>query len=549
MALVFRWLFRLFLLLCGLSAGALTLVYFFAASSLPNYDARRTVTGISAELEIVRDNANVPHILGQTDTDSFFGLGYVHAQDRLWQMMLMRRTAQGRLSELFGPRTAKTDELMRRLDIYNLARASAAEQDRYAKEALDAYARGVNARIEHVNAEGLGRGAPEFFAFPPEIAPWTASDSIAIAKVMAVQLSAHLRREVLRARTSLILPEERLRDILPDVPGAGITALPDYAELVPGAAGGVPEEEHTFLAQISPIGLEGASNAWAAAPSRSAKTSTLLATDPHLGLTAPTVWYLARLKLQSGDVIGATIPGMPAVMVGRSSELGWGLTSAYMDDQDVFIEKLNPENSEEYLTPDGFKSFETRQSIIRINGEAPLTITLRWSDNGPILPGSHYGLETITPKGHVTALGWTMLTGQDTSLTAALRIMKSQSVGEAIEAGELFIAPAQNLILADRDSIGIKLIGAMPRRAARHQSKGRIPAPGWRPENRWQGRLGYAANPGLVDPEGGILGNTNNKMVDRPFPLHVSHDWGDTQRVQRWQRLMESRQVHTRESF
>lgn len=552
MGFVFRWLVRITTGLILLALAAVALVYFLASQSLPDYDQTVEVRGLSAPIEIIRDTANVPHVLAENDPDVFFGLGYAHAQDRLWQMTVMRRTAQGRLSEIFGARTVHIDKLLRRLDLYGLAHRSVEAQDDYTKAALRAYAAGVNARLDEINEAALGRGSPEMFLFNAPVSPWQPGDSIAVIKLMGLQLSGHLEDEVLRARTSLMLNDPaRLTDILPNVPGAGIAALPEYAALFPGLpryARGTPMPD-TPLSPFPKRGLAGASNAWTAAPSRSASGGTLLANDPHLGFTAPGVWYLARLELAKGGVIGATIPGVPAVMTGRSDRLGWGLTSSYLDDQDVHIEQLNPDNPEEYLSPDGFKKFRTRPSIIEIKDEAPITLTLRWTENGPVLPGSHYNLETITPPGHVASLSWTALSPRDTSMTASMALMNADTVREAIDAGELFISPSQNLSLVDKDTIGLKLIGAMPKRDLRNQSRGRIPTPGWRAENLWQGRLPYADNPEFVAPAGGILGNTNNKIIDRPFPLHVSYEWGDTQRVHRWERLMQSREVHTRDSF
>ena len=552
MGQVFRWLLRIAVGLVALVVLGIGLVYFLAGQSLPDYDQTQKVAGLSAPVEIIRDNANVPHIFGEDDPDVFFGLGYAHAQDRLWQMTMLRRTVQGRLSEVFGPRTLRIDRLLRRLDLYRLAQQSVAVQDDYTRAALEAYAAGVNARLAEINDEALGRGAPEMFLFNAPVAPWQPADSIALVKLMAVQLSGHLEEEVLRARTALMLDDnDRLRDILPDAPGTGIAALPEYAQLfpeLPRYAAGAPMSEDP-LSPFPKHGLAGASNAWAAAPSRSASGGTLLANDPHLGFSAPSTWYLARMELQSGGVIGATIPGIPAVLTGRSRKLGWGVTSSYLDDQDVFIEKVNPQNSDEYLTPDGYKRFESRPSIIQIKDAAPITLTLRWTENGPVLPGSHYQLATVTPPGHVAALGWTVLTGEDTTMTAAMELMRAGTVQEAIAAGENYISPSQNLMLADRETIALKTIGAAPRRDPRQQSKGRLPVQGWRAENRWNGRMPYASNPEFVSPRGGILGNTNNKILERPFPNHISYVWGDTQRINRWQRLMQARQVHTRDSF
>ena len=551
MATVFRWLLRIFTALIVLGGITLVLAYYFLSRSLPDYSAHYQTPGLSEPMQIVRTNTDVPHIFGATDADSYYGLGFAQAQDRLWQMTLLRRTAQGRLSELFGPSQVKTDELLRRLDLYGLAVQSVAAQDDQTKAALEAYARGVNAWIDIVNKQALGRGAPEFFLFGNQIATWTPADSIAIIKLMALNLSSHLESEVLRARVSLIMPPERVKDILPDAADPAIAALPKYSSLFPTVQ---PSYADLNISQdpLSPIpapDMGGASNAWAAAPSRSAAGGSLLANDPHLAFTAPSIWYLARLKLASGDVIGATIPGTPIVMLGRSEKLGWGLTSSYLDDQDVHIEKVNPDNPQEYLTPTGYKPFITRQSIINIKGAAPITLTLRWTDNGPVLPGSLYNLKDITPVGYVTSLSWTALSPNDTSMTAAIHLMGAHSVDEAIKAGALFIAPSQNLMLADKNGIAMQMIGAMPKRDARNTTQGRMPNQGWLPENRWNGMFPYSDNPSFVNPASGILGNTNNKMIDRPFPNNVSFDWGDTERIKRWLDLMKTREVHTRESF
>ncbi len=547
---LFRWLLRVFGVLAALIVVVLLGLYFFLSRSLPDYNEDFTLNGVQGEVEIVRNTHNVPHIFAEADADVFFGLGSAHAQDRLWQMQMLRRTAQGRLSEMFGRRTLRTDELMRRLDIYGLARAALPAQDPATQDALAAYANGVNAWLRLTNERARGRGAPEFFLFNAEMPLWQPADSLAILKLLNVQLNSQIGREVLRARTSELVSPERLRDLMPDAPGSGVAALPDYSSLFPGFS---PDTQHAGqsapLSPVAPFPLAGASNSFAAAPDRAASNGALLASDPHLELTAPALMYLARLDLASGGVIGATIPGIPAVLSGRSEHMGWGITSAYVDDTDVFIEELNPEDSSQYRTPDGWAEFETRGSIIRIRDEDPVTMTLRRTENGPVMSGGLFDLGTVTPPGHVASLGWTASEPADTTMTATMRLMQAQDIDEALEAGELYIGPAQNLMLATPDRIAMQTIGRIPRRDPAHETQGRMPAPGWRPENRWQGTMPYADNPRFLDPDGGILGNTNNKILDRAFPDHVSHDWGDTQRIERFQHLMRQREVHTRDSF
>ena len=303
------------------------------------------------------------------------------------------------------------------------------------------------------------------------------------------------------------------------------------------------------LAPWKSIEHAGASNAFAAAPARSAAGGTILANDPHLELTAPTIWYLARMELSMGGMIGATIPGIPLILSGRSEKLAWGMTSSYLDDQDILMEEVNADTPTEYRTEEGWKKFRTRQSIINVADGTPKTLTLRWSDNGPILPLDMFDLASVTPRGHVPALSFSALSPADTTMTAAFNMIQAENVTDAIAAGEGYIAPSQNVTFIDRDSIGFKVIGAMPKRSISHQTQGRMPALGWVRDNQWDGRLPYSDNPAVISPETGIIGNTNNKTTDADFPNHVSFEWGDSQRVNRLKRLMEMRKVHTRESL
>ena len=545
----FRWLLRIFLGIATLIAAVLGLGYYFAARSLPDYDEDFTVGGIDSPVEIVRDTADIPHIFAAGDAGVFFGLGFAHAQDRLWQMTVMRRTAQGRLSEIFGAQTLPTDDLMRRLDIYGAASASLAAQDDDTLAALKAYADGVNAWISLINSEAKGRGAPEFFLFSNEISYWQPVDSIALLKLMALKSSSQMTLEIRRARLSL-LSSDWASDLMPEVPGNGVAALPPFASLVPGVrpsyAALSPAEAFSPVPQAA---FAGASNAWAAAPARSVANGSLIANDPHVDFSAPGLFYLARLDLESGGVIGASIPGIPAILAGRNNGLGWAISGAWLDDQDIFIEELDPADGERYRTPQGWKPFVSRRSIIDVKDSPPVTITLRWSENGPILPGTHLDLASVTPPGHVAALAWTGLDANDRSMSAVMKLMRAHSVSEGLAAGEGFVAPAQNVTMADQKDIAMVMFGTMPARNPDQRGQGRLPSLGWEPGNRWQGTLPYANNPRFVDPAGGIVGNTNNKTVDRPFPLHVTFNWGDSQRVQRWTQLMQEREVHSRDSF
>ncbi|TPE53824.1 penicillin acylase family protein [Amaricoccus solimangrovi] len=549
MAFLFRWLTRAFLALALLACAAAALVYYLATQSLPDYDRTYRLDGPRAEIRIPRDSHAVPHILATNDADAFFGLGFVHAQDRLWQMTLLRRTAQGRLSELFGAETLPIDRLMRALDLYGLARQAADRQDPATRAALEAYSVGVNAWLRVVRDEALGRGAPEFFLFDARLAPWTPADSVAILKLMALRLTDKAERETLRASLSLSLPPERLRDILPESPNAAVMALPKYSELLPGAPGNWSLASAGPLDPAPPLDLAGASNAFAATGARAARGAPLIASDPHLALSAPSIWMLARMNLEAGPVIGGTIPGIPAVLIGRNPDLAWGLTSSYLDDQDVYVEKLDPADPGRYLTPEGYRPFVARKVKIAVKGAEPVEEELRWTRHGPVVPPDRFGVAAVTPPGHVASLAWTALTPEDGSIAAAIELMRAHSIREAREAARDVIAPSMNLTLADRSSVGLQMTGAAPARRPESTSQGRIPSPGWLAVNDWQGRRPFEENPWVVDPPSGIVVNTNNRITEAAFPDHLSFDWGDDYRIRRAAKLLGEREYHSLDSF
>ncbi|MEL7215279.1 MAG: penicillin acylase family protein [Pseudomonadota bacterium] len=554
MVVAFRWLVRILIGASVLILAALALIYYLAAGSLPDYGRSVEVDGLSAPVEIVRDEHAVPHIFGATNEDVFFGLGYAHAQDRLWQMMMLRRTAQGRLSELFGEATFDTDVLLRTLNLYGVAQAQVPAQSEQTQAVLRAYSAGVNARLRDVASEALGRGAPEFFLFGAEIAPWTPADSLAVKLIMSLQLTGHAGYETLNAQLALLVGPDRVEDILPIPPYRGALDRPDVTELLPGLepdfAAPAPAQAFAALNPVKPDGLAGASNAWAAAPDRAAGQATLMASDPHLGFAAPSIWMLARMELpQDGGVIGGTIPGLPGILIGRNARFGWGLTTAYTDDTDIFIERIDPSDPSRYLTPDGSAAFETREVLIGVKDEPARTVTLRRTRHGPVISGPTWFIQDITPPGHVPALAWTALTPNDPGMGSLLGLMTARTIAEGRAAVAPLVAPSQNVIMADADGVALQVMGRAPHRQASHRGQGRLPVPGWTGENDWLGLLPFEANPVVLDPPSGLVINTNNRTTDAPFPRHVSYRWGDSQRIERARRLLGEREFHTVESF
>jgi penicillin amidase len=550
---IFRALARLLVAAAVLAGAAGGLAYYLAARSLPRYDGEYATSGVSAPAEIVRDAYAVPHIFAASDTDAFFALGWVHAEDRLWQMEIGRRTAQGRLAELLGPDALPVDRTMRALDLDGYAKQTAERLPASTRMLLDAYADGVNARIRLVSDRALGRGAPEFFLVGAAgLAPWTAADSLAMIKLMALRLSDAAAREARRARLMVGLTAEQIEDLEPPYPDAGRIALPALAEFLP--AHDFPER--AALPAPSPWspfpqpGFGGASNAWAVDAGRSAAGAPLLATDPHLWLSAPGVWHLARLSSPGFDVIGGTVPGIPAIVIGRNRDFGWGLTTANVDDQDIYLERLNPDDPGEYLTPEGWARFDTRTERIAIAGGGEEAVTLRWTRHGPVLPeDGDLSMASITPRGHVAALAWTALTEDDGSIVAALDLMRARSIEEGAEAARAHLAPAQNLVMADAAGIGVVVAGAAPMRRPDSRSQGRTPSLGWLAENDWMGPMAPDALPRSMRPLSGAVANANNRTTNAPFPEHLSFDWAEPYRIRRIEARLNERPFHSRDSF
>jgi len=551
---ILRWLLRIVAGALGVLAIGAALGWYLVSRSLPDYSGTLRLEGLNAEVRITRDANAVPHIRAATDHDAFFAMGLVHAQDRLWQMELSRRAAQGAISALLGRRTVELDRLIKALDIYGSAKRAFDEQTPETQAALTAYAEGVNAWIRHVNDDALGRGAPELFIFGGALSPWTPADSLAVLKMMALRLTAAAQREILRGKLLLALPPERVADLLPDDPTPATVTPRRFSALFPGArfAAAVPERPDPLLEALGPPSLAdaaGASNVWAVDGSRSSGGKPLMANDPHLWLSAPSIWYLVDVSGTSIGAIGGTLPGAPVVLIGRNGHLGWGLTTTNVDDQDIYIEKVNPDDPDQYLTPDGWVPFEKRQIRIEIRNAPAISEIVRQTRHGPVLSGDQFGARAVTPEGHVAALRWTALDEPDRTMSAAFEIMRAETIDRAIEASEMVLAPAQNLVLADRSGIAMVVAGAIPARSPSSPSQGRIPSPGWTAANDWRGIRPAVLNPRILRPATGAVANANNRITDAPYPNNISFDWDYPYRVQRIEKELSERAYHSREGF
>ena len=531
----------LLLTLAGLVVGA---GYAWLRATVPSASGRLVLEGITAPVTISRDREYVPHIFAKSRGDLLFGLGFAHAQDRLWQMELSRRSGQGRLSEIFGERSFTTDVFLRTLDLYGHAERSLAALTAEDRQDLVAYADGVNAFLTRRTGWFEPRLPPEFILLRHTPEPWRPADSMVLAKLMALQLGANINHELARlAYAAQGLKAAEIEDLMPTDAAEQAPPLPELAELYPlhRAAG----SERRAAAEFSDgLAMGGASNNWVVAGARTRSGKPLLANDPHLGLTAPSVWYLAHLALeQSGaapvNIVGASLAGAPLIVLGRTDAIAWGYTNTGADVEDVFIEKLNPDNAAEYLTPEGWRAFVREPMAIAVKGEGVRHLERRRTRHGPVLPGFYRGLEALLGPGHVAALQWTALSDDDTTLAVGLLEPNVKTVAAYMERMQRYVGPMQNMVVADAGGhIGLIAPGRVPLRDPANTVAGRAPVPGWDARYDWKGYVPLQDLPRLVDPPQGAIGTANARIIAANAARHLTFDWDPAFRQRRIEELI-----------
>jgi len=507
--------------------------YLYLRSSLPQVDGRIVVEGLKAEVTIARDGDGIPLITASSDEDAAFGLGYAHAQDRLFQMELMRRNGAGRLAEIFGPQAVAIDRQMRVLGLYGLAEAEFASLSAPVRRGLDAYAAGVNAFL----ATRQGALPPEFLMlrFTPE--PWRPADTLVWGKLMDLLLAGNYRGELLRARLLRTLSPEDLALLYPDYPDDAPTTLAALARIYRQLP-----LDRLYAALPPAIGPIYASNNWVVDGAHSMSGGPLLANDPHLPFGAPGFWYLARLKTPQREIAGGTVAGAPFVVIGHNDRVAWGFTTTGGDVEDLFVEKIDPKDPGRYLTPDGkSEAFASRDETIAVKGAAPVSLTIRTTRHGPVLsdalpPGS-------AEEGYVLSLAATFLTADDETAQALWGIDRAGDWDEFKTALQSWIAPQQNVVYGDSaGAIGFIAPGRIP---IRKHGDGWLPAPGWTGENDWIGVIPFAELPQAENPASGRFVSANNKIVPKSYPYFLSRDWDLPNRAERITELLAATPLQT----
>ncbi|MFL5381622.1 MAG: penicillin acylase family protein [Longimicrobiaceae bacterium] len=538
-------LLGLVLLVVVIAAGARW--YVGRAEADPSRGA--VLPGLSAEAEVWRDSLGVPHVWARDEADLFRAVGYVHAQDRLWQMELFRRVAEGRMAEVLGPRLLDTDRFLRTLGMGRAAAENERRLDPESRRLLQAYADGVNQWIDH----HPGPLPPEFLAlrFRPE--RWTVRNTLSIGRIMAWDLADWNLGLDLQRATDAVGPA-LARDLTPSYPEWGTTILgadgqwegkgtspaaaPAGRPPLPPAARSdtsagrrsavpLPNVPALALELLDGVSTARASNAWVIGGSRTRSGKPILANDTHLALRAPSLWYLAAIHGGGIEAAGMMIPGVPTIVIGHSKRVAWGFTNAMIDDVDFFVEQVDSADATRYRTPEGWARFESRPETIRVKGAAPVVHTVRTTRHGPVLSDVE-----DRAGGKVLAMRWT---AQDpsTEMTAMLAMNQARSAAEFMQALRTFNNPHQNVVFADADgNIGYWMGGRVP---VRRGGDGILPTPGWTGEGDWTGWLAFDQHPHALNPADGFIVTANNRQVaaSAGYPHAIASNWAEPYRAMR----------------
>jgi penicillin amidase len=520
-----------------------------------------TIQGLHARVTIRRDERGIPYIEATNDDDLYFAQGYVTASDRLWQMDVQRRAARGELSEIFGQATLGADKQHRTFGFAKVVDETAARLPPDLSAVLNAYAKGVNAYIDSRTNQNL---PPEFLILQYKPRPWAPADSLAVGKLMAEYLSSSWQIDIMRAAMAS-LPKDKRDALLPEVSPLDVLVVGKdrYAARATNRASlsATPRPSGEILAAVAEMiesdrsssGLLGifdrmptfqASNNWVVSGKRTVSGKPLLANDPHIPASAPSVWYMTELSAPGLHVAGVTFPGAPGIIVGHNDRLAWGVTNLGPDVQDVYLEKFDKDNAGRYLTPDGWRDAEIRHEQIKVRkgfGDATTdtqTFDVTVTRHGPIV------LEKNSER---YALRWTALDKTLNEAEAFLLANRARNWKEFTAALSTYGGPTQNFVYADVDGhIGYYGAGKIPMRKS---GDGSVPYDGSTDAGEWTGWIPFDKLPHAFDPSAGIIVTANQRVTGADYPYFLTHHWAQPYRARRIFDLLSQKPKLTSDDF
>ncbi len=520
--------------------------WYLFARSFPQTSGKLQVPGLDAPVAVYRDRWGVPHIYAETSHDLFFAQGYVTAQDRIWQMEFHRRAGSGTLSQVLGAGALEADRFVRTLGWRRIAEAEVGLLDAESREMLEAYSAGVNAFID----DHRGRLPLEFTILGFEPGPWTPADTLAFAKLMAWTLGGGWENELQRARYMQSLGEEQAWEIVPVNPESDRPIVQSELAELQGLNLDRTLARAAALERVTGLGGTGlGSNNWVVAGSRSTTGLPLLANDSHLPIQMPSIWYEIHLEGGGYRMAGFTFPAAPTVLIGHNDRIAWGVTNLGPDVQDLYIERVDPENPDRYLFDGEWRDMEIVTETIPVKDRPdPVVERVRLTHHGPVInPVADQVVEALGEESAVS-LRWTALEPDPGILAAFLRLNRAQNWSEFRQALSHYTAPSQNFIYADRDGhIGYQTPGRIPIRTEGHS--GLLPVPGSTGEFEYEGYIPFEELPHVLDPVEGYIVTANNRVAAADYPYPISYDWAIGHRAERIAQLIQDRPQHSVEGF
>jgi len=516
----------LVLIFALLLAGGVFVVFF--RSTFPQTQGTLSVAGLQGKVDVYRDQWGVPHIFAENEHDLFFAQGYVHAQDRLWQMEFSRRLGAGRLSEILGESTLKSDRYLRTIGLYRAAEADVHDLQAEVLAVLQAYADGVSAFIAtHPHNLPL-----EFtlLGFRPE--PWTPTDSMVWGKVMAMSLGGNWDNELVRQQLIASLGEDRVRELLPSYPTEGPFIIPPEAKSYGRVDNALLDAYQEVKELTGMVGAGLGSNNWVVDGTKTATGRPLLANDPHLGIQMPSIWYEVHLVGGELDVVGASFPGTPGVIIGHNRDIAWGVTNVGPDTQDLYVERINPANPNQYEFKGQWEDVTVIEEEISVKGRSePEKLTVRLTRHGPIMT------PVVSDATEQLAMRWTALESGGLFYSVYL-LDRARDWDEFRAALQHWDSPSQNFVYADKDgNIGYQMPGNIPIRA---KGQGLVPVPGWTGEYEWTGYIPFEELPFVYNPPTHYIATANHKVVPDSYPYFISAEWAEPSRAQRINDLLQA---------
>ncbi len=496
--------------------------------SLPQTAGTLTVSGLQSPVKIYRDAFGVPHIFAQNEADLLFAMGYVVSQDRLWQMELNRRAATGTLAEIFGSRAIEIDQFIRTIGIPKIANELTQKISSESRSILTAYAAGVNAYL----AQNKNHLSNEFVLMQSQFQPWKIEHSLAYQRFIAWGLEMAWRVDPLYGELVDRIGSEKTTEILPIYPANAPTIVEDQSIQFRGLQNSFNKIAHDLsdLIKMNVTGL--GSNSWVLSGERTTTGKPLLANDPHLMHQNPSIWYEVHLKAPGIDCYGVALPGCPGIVIGHNQAIAWGLTNVMADGCDFFVEKINPENSNQYWYQEKWNEMTKTTEVISVKDQPSVTFDIRFTQQGPIISDIH---PTIKDSSKSVSLKWTGYQPSDETL-ACNKINKARTWNEFLEGLKYFAVPAQNYIYADNQgNIGYHCAGSIP---IRRKGTGLMPQPGWNRDFDWMTFIPFEQLPHSFNPFKGMIVTANNKIDDDSYPHFISNYWEPPYRAQRINELL-----------